>query len=150
MLSKKSLIFALMLVAAPAVVHASPLLVLEKEKASDTFLINATFEVNRELGRAWLEISEISDRGSIEVGPGVEVIRKSVEGLSYDQGSNQVVYTHEGRSVVCANDEAFLFQRYLKETGDCPISISFENRTFDDGFNQTSRVVSKIVFDPQA
>jgi len=149
MFSKKSMMFALMLVATPVVVHASPLLVLEKEKASDTSLVSAKFDVNRELGRAWLEIA-ISDSGVVGDYSLAEVILKPVEGLSYDQVSNRVVYTREGRSVVCANDEAFLFQRYLKETGECPISISFENRTLDDGFNQTSRVVSKVVLDPQA
>jgi len=148
MFSSKSMMFVLMLFAAPAV-HASPLVVLEREKASDTSLINAKFEVNRELGRAWVEI-QITDSGLIGEDSVVEVIRKPVEGLSYDQSNNQVVFSHEGRSVVCANDKDLLFQHYLKATGECPIAVSFENRTFDDGFNQTSRVVSTVVFDPQA
>jgi len=148
MFSKKSMMFVLTLFAAP-VVHASPLVVLENEKASNTSVISAKFEVNRELGRAWVEI-QITDSGLIGEDSLVGLIRQSVEGLSYDQGSNQVVYTHEGRSVVCANDKDLLFQHYLKDTGECPIAISFENRTSDDGFNQTSRVVSKVVFDPQA
>src|SRR5215472_17086708 len=148
MFSSKSMMFVLMLFAAPAV-HASPLVVLEREKASDTSLINAKFEVNRELGRAWVEI-QITDSGLIGEDSVVEVIRKPVEGLSYDQSNNQVVFSHEDRSVVCANDKDLLFQHYLKATGECPIAVSFETRTFHDGFNQTSRVVSTVVFDPQA
>src|SRR5262249_51035667 len=147
--SKKSMVFVLMLFAAPVGAHASPLLVLEQEKASETSLISAKFEVNRELGRAWLEI-QITDSGLIGEDLLVEVIRKPVEGLSYDQSTSQVVYSREGHSVVCANEKESLFHKYYAPTAECSIAISFEDRTFDDGFNQASRVVSKVVFDPQA
>ncbi len=146
---RNTIVFALMLTAAPAVVHASPFVVLEKEQVSETSLINASFEVNRELGRAWVEI-QISDSGSSGDDAIVGVIRKQIEGLSYDQAKNQVVYVNGARSVVCAVESGFLFQKSLKPTGDCAISISSENRIRDDGFELSSQVVSKVLFDPKA
>jgi hypothetical protein len=149
MISRKLITSVLMLAAVPAVVHASPLLVLEKQQESDSSSINAKFEVNRELGRAWVEI-QISYPGQSGDDSIVEVIRKPVEGLSFDNATNRVVYTRGDRSVVCANEKALLFHKDYAPTAECPIVISFENRMLDDGFNVSNQVVSKVVFDPKA
>ncbi len=149
MISRKLITSVLMLAAVPAVVHASPLLVLEKQQESDSSSINAMFEVNRELGRAWVEI-QISYPGQSGDDSIVEVIRKPVEGLSFDNATNSVVYSRGERSVVCANEKASLFHKYYAPTAECPIVISFENRMLDDGFNVSNQVVSKVVFDPKA
>ena len=140
---------ALMLFSAPSVVHAAPFVVFEKEKESETSLISAKFEVNRKLGRAWLKI-EISDSGSNGEDSIVEVIRRRVDGLSYDLANDNVVYTSADRTVVCAEGKDFLFQKYLKTREECPISISSENRTFDDGFHVLNQVVSRIFFDARS
>jgi hypothetical protein len=149
MISRKLITSVLMLAAVPAGVHASPLLVLEKQQESDSSSINAKFAVNRELGRAWVEI-QISYPGQSGDDSIVEVIRKPVEGLSFDNATNRVVYTRGERSVVCANEKAFLFHKDYAPTVECPIVISFENRMLDDGFNVSNQVVSKVVFDPKA
>ncbi len=101
------------------------------------------------LGRAWVEI-QISDPGYSEAASIVEVIRKPVEGLSFDKATNSVVYTRGDRSVVCANEKAFLFNKSYAPTAECPIVISFENRMLDDGFNVSNEVVWNVVFDPKA
>ena len=149
MISRQLITSVLMLAAVPGIVHASPLLVLEKQKESATSSIDANFEVNRELGRAWIEI-QISDSGYSDNAPIVQVVRKSVEGLSYDQVTKRIVYTHGDRPVVCADEKAFLFSKSYAPTAECPIVISFENRMLDDGFNVSNEVVWKVVFDPKA
>lgn len=146
--SRNMIIVSLMSLVVPALAQASPLVVLERERDSETSSITANFEVNRELGRAWVEIL-IRDSGYSGSDALVGVIRKPIEGLSYDQATNQVVYVNGGRSVICAVDSGF-FQKVLRPTGDCPIVISSENRTRDDGFWVSMEVVSKVVFDPRA
>ena len=150
MISRKLITSFLMLAAVPAVVHASPLLVLEKQQESETSTINAKFEVNRELGRAWVEI-QIIDSGYSEAASIVEVIQKPVEGLSFDNATKSIVYTRGDHSVVCANERAFLSSRSYAPTAECPIVISSDNRMLDDGFNVSNEVVVwKVVFDPKA
>jgi hypothetical protein len=149
MISRRLITSVLMLAAVPGIVHASPLLVLEKQQGSETSSIDAKFEVNRELGRAWIEI-QIIDSGISEAASIVELIRKPVEGLTFDNTTKTVVYTRGEHSVVCANEKALLFSKSYAPTAECPIVISFENQMLDDGFNVSNEVVWKVVFDPKA
>jgi hypothetical protein len=61
---------------------------------------SSTFEVNRELGRAWVEVS-IKDTLEHERGYRGETYRKLVEGLSFDGA--KVRLDHEGQMFECAN-----------------------------------------------
>ncbi len=146
---KNLFVCAVVLSVVPASVHAAPALIVETGKRSETAQISAKIEANRDLGRAWLQI-EISDSGPNGEQSLVEVIRRSIDGLSFDQTGNRVVYTQGERVVVCAEGRSVLFHHYLKETGDCPISIRSESRNVDDGSQVFSHTISKVVFDPQA
>ena len=67
--------------------------------AWDLSFKSATFDVNRELGRAWVEI-KIDDRSHHDRGYQGETYRKLVEGLSFD--GSTVRLDHEGQMFECA------------------------------------------------
>lgn len=61
---------------------------------------SATFNVNKELGRAWVEVT-IDDRNHHDRGYRGEVYQKLVDGLSYD--GRTVRLDHEGQMFECAD-----------------------------------------------
>jgi hypothetical protein len=105
----------------------------------------AHFDVNRQLGRAWIDVEltpldggEIQDR---------RVIPEALNGLYYDQARKQVIYRNGLAGVVCAEDSSFLGTTSLKDTGQCRLSVSSEIRRVDDGFNGREETVGRVVFE---
>jgi len=108
--------------------------------------VSANFAVNRELGRAWIEVQVETPYQGEEPSVG-EVISKAVEGLHYDPARKQVVYRNGTETVVCAEDATFLWRTYLKNTGQCLLTPRSEQRQVDDGFNIRNQTVAKVVFE---
>jgi hypothetical protein len=105
------------------------------------------FIVNPELGRAQIEVS-------LTRGPEGDsaTTRIKLEGLSFDQLTNEVVLLHEGRTVVCATSVEkgrwFFRQSILKETGNCQFKTEWKDIVYDDGFEmKTTRhyIISLVV-----
>jgi hypothetical protein len=110
--------------------------------------ISAHFDVNRDLGRAWVEVDLTQDLpGSYIVTHEPEVFPRAVDGLYYDQASKQVIYRNGTNRVVCAEDSTVLWGKSLKETGQCPLSVTSETRHVDDGFNGHEETVGKVVLE---
>ena len=111
--------------------------------------VSANFAVNRELGRAWIDVqlqtSTPGDEGPSEP----EVISKAVEGLYYDSARKQILYRNAGETIVCAQDATFLWRTYLKSTGECLLTPRTEHRKMDDGFKISDRTVAKVIFEAQ-
>ena len=120
------------------------------EGPHDRQQVSADFGVNRELGRAWVDV-QIQPSNFIGEGvPLPDVIMRAVEGLYYDSASKQVLYRTATKSIVCAEDATFLWTTRLKSTGNCRLTVSTEQRKIDDGFNVHEESVAKVVFDAQA
>jgi hypothetical protein len=79
----------------------------------------------------------------------VGTIMKKVDGLYYDSGARQVLYRLGDRSIVCAEDSTFLFIAVMKTTGKCPLLVSSEERTVDNGFHLSKQNFVKVTLDPQ-
>ncbi len=107
-------------------------------------LDTAHFDVDRELGRAWIDVVLIGDY-TADVEP--EVVRQMVDGLYYDSARKQVVYRNGARRIVCAEDFTILGDTSLKDTGQCKLRLSTATRKVDDGFNVNDEVVGKVVFE---
>jgi hypothetical protein len=103
----------------------------------------AHFNVDRELGRAWIEVVIIGDY-TVDEEP--EVVRRPLDGLYYDPARKQVIYRNGAKKIVCAEDSSFLGDTSLKETGQCQLRLSSEKRKVDDGFNVDEETVGKVVF----
>lgn len=72
-------------------------------------------------------------------------IPQSVDGLYYDKTTKQVVYESGRVRAVCAVDSTILWEKYLKETGQCPLQVSTQTETVDNGFNPSKEIVGKVI-----
>lgn len=108
-------------------------------------LTAAHFDVDRDLGRAWIDV-EVTPTTVSEV-PETEVIPRPLNGLYYDSTRKQVIYRDGSRQVVCAEDWSFIGMKALKDTGQCRLSLSEETRKVDDGFQSREETVGKVVFE---
>jgi hypothetical protein len=106
--------------------------------------LSAHFDVNRELGRAWIDV-DLTPESEGEVAQVSEVFNESVNGLYYDAASRQVIYRNGMARAVCAEDASFLWMKSLKETGQCQLRVSSETRKVDDGFHVREESLGKVV-----
>jgi hypothetical protein len=126
---------------------ASQVASFETPLDDSTQIVSAGFAVNRDLGRAWIELQIQSTAYVGDVVPEPEVITKMVEGLYYDPALKQVLYRSGEGTTVCAEDSTFLWFTSLKSTDRCRLITSTEMRKIDDGFEVQDHAVSKVVFD---
>ncbi len=138
---------ALFLSAAFAAAATAATIVFEQPLQSED-LTAAHFDVNRQLGRAWIDV-ELTPKIIAEA-PESAVIPRGVDGLYYDQTRKQVIYRSGSSQVVCAEDFHFLGSTSLKDTGQCRLSLSSEKRTVDDGFSGREETVGRVLFDAPA
>ncbi len=147
--SQKSLswIMALAVVAlaAPPVI-AAPVQVRETvfERPLYNNDLTASFEVDRQHGQGWIEV-KLTPHTYFEFTDSIpEVVRRNLDGLYYDAARRELIYRNGTGSVVCAEDSHFLGTPTLKETGQCKLRVSTEERAADNGLKQT---VSTVLFE---
>ena len=131
------------------VANAEQVIVYEAVGGSSQ-LVSADFAVNRNLGRAWVDVQIQSTDFYVEGLPPVDVIMRRVDGLYYDSARKQVLYQTGAETIVCAEDATFLWSTHLKTTGRCQLTSSTERRKIDDGFDVRDQTVARVVFDVQA
>ncbi len=141
---------ALVVASFVGVADAAQVIVFEAPLDNRNQGVSADFAVNRELGRAWIDVlvgstDPIGEEPSLQP----EVISRAVEGLYYDSARKQVLYRTATETVVCAEDATFLWSTYLKNTGHCLLISRTEQRKMDDGFKIRERTVAKVVFEAQ-
>ncbi len=115
------------------------------EKPLHNESLAAHFDINRQLGRAWIDVELISNTPS-EI-PDSHVVPEALSGLYYDPVRRQVIYQTGTSGIVCAEDSSFLGTTSLKETGQCQLRVSDETRRVDDGFNGREETVGSVVFE---
>jgi hypothetical protein len=142
----KAMVCALVVGSFGGVANAEQLILFEAPLESSKREVSANFAVNRELGRAWVDV-EVQSMNQGEEPTNPEVISRTVEGLYYDPARKQVLYRTAAESIVCAEDARFLWNTYLKATGQCLLTPSYEQRKVDDGFRIHERTVAKVVFE---
>jgi hypothetical protein len=116
------------------------------ERQLDNEDLAAHFDVNRDLGRAWIDVVITDDYS--EIGE-PEVVRRPLDGLYYDPARKQVIYRNGAKGIVCAEDSNFLGIRSLKDTGQCKLRLSIGPRKVDDGFKVDEETVGKVTFEVQ-
>lgn len=141
---KRAVLGVVVLASWAGVANAAQITVFEKPLELWDEEVSATFAVNRELGRAWIDV-QVASGGLGDELPVHEVISKRIDGLVYDSARKQVLYRTPTETIVCAEDATFLWSTYLKSTGRCPVTSVAERRNVDDGFNVSERRVAKVV-----
>lgn len=130
------------------VANAEQVVVFEAPLDDSIRQISADFAVNRELGRAWVDVEVEARQTGSEPIFGLPMQRQ-VDGLYYDSARKQVLYRTASGPIVCAEDAAGVGETHLKTTGNCRLTSSTERRQVDDGFNVEERTITKVVFDAQ-
>src|SRR5262249_54053295 len=111
-----------------------------QQKIGDAY-VSAYFAVNRNLGRAWVEVTASPEL----VPPQSNVVaRKMIKGLYYDPDRKAIVYERKGEETVCAEDWRFLFSTGLKNTGNCDLQVSMKDRKPDDGYTVSREPVTTV------
>jgi hypothetical protein len=89
------------------------------------------FKLNRDLERAWVELSvtEVT-----EAAP--DIYRVKVPGLFFDAASSAIVLTHEGQNIECAKvkHRKFFNDDVIKPTGRCELDSRLVTKKIDNGF----------------
>lgn len=110
--------------------------------ANDT---TAEFMINQDLGRAWVNIVTSHDWGEDEFEEDNFV---KVEGLSFNQDTQEVIYTDETLEVVCATlitrGRGIFKRTKLVASGNCSLVDSVETRSIDDGFRIKKRKYTTV------
>jgi hypothetical protein len=111
-----------------------------QQKIGDAY-VSAAFNVNRDLGRAWVEVSASPwvDNPQRDV-----VARQMVKGLYYDPDRKAVIYWHKGQETVCAEDWKFLLSTSLKTTGNCELQVAMKDKPVDDGYTNMKEQVTTV------
>jgi hypothetical protein len=110
--------------------------------------VSADFAVDRELGRAWVDVVLTTNTQGDEPVTR-EASPRHIDGLYYDAARKQVLYRSASETIVCAEDSTFLWRTYLKSTGSCLFSPRIEKRKIDDGFHIHEKNIAKVVFEVQ-
>lgn len=96
--------------------------------------ISLKFEVNKELGRAWVSATfSDHDPDSLPCASNFKV-----PGLSYSKELNSVVYVKDGVTTVCSKmvtKGKGIFKLEKFEDVNCTLKIELTERLHDDGFN---------------
>ncbi|MFL5785582.1 MAG: hypothetical protein ACJ76H_13280, partial [Bacteriovoracaceae bacterium] len=94
--------------------------------------IDASYGINEEMGRAWVELAIYTGSTGDDSGPSYD--RVHVEGLSLAGGS--VVLNVDGQQVECAKVKpSGIFRTHVaRATKNCKFVSKIERRTTDDGF----------------
>ncbi len=108
--------------------------------------VSPRFSVNRELGRAWVEINVDTSSGDSSFGN--DDYRQQVAGLRYDSETKSILLVRDGREVECARwkrSGVFGLASHFKMTG-CSFAHRLTTRSVDDGFNvrKESRVIVSL------
>src|SRR5260370_27627223 len=107
---------------APGAAGAVSVTVFEKPLNLDETL-TAHFDADRELGRAWIDVmiepSDYAEREPI-------VVRRTVDGISYDSTRKAVIYQNGKQKIVAAMNFPFLGLSSLTLTDQCILLSSTE------------------------
>lgn len=107
--------------------------------------VNAKFDVDSKLGRAWVDVENVDS----EFQTSRTVVNRKVDGLSYDSEAKEVLYRLGDGAIVCAEANSFLGMTTLRPTGNCPLTVSYEERTVDDGFRPSTQNFAKVTLNPK-
>jgi hypothetical protein len=138
-------LIAVFALALSTVAAAEPTLIFETKNHSD-YGVETTFEVNKELGRAWVNVSLSESWGDDTT---YDDTRVKVEGLSYDAETKSIVLNRNGETIVCG----VIYNRRwvidiggsVRQTKRCTFTVKKFNVTEDDGF-ETYKVPMLQIF----
>ncbi|HAZ13161.1 MAG: hypothetical protein A2X86_20805 [Bdellovibrionales bacterium GWA2_49_15] len=122
------------------------ILVLEAKKdlTETTPTISGHFNINKDLGRAWVTVAFAYYTGdSTKYHSTFSSVL--VEGLSYDTQTQRVVFNRDGVETVCADKKWY----GLKATKRCAFNVKEITRRIDNGFYIVSETFYQVFMNVQ-
>lgn len=114
---------------------ASEVLVLDIFPWGFNYGVSSTFRVNKEMGRAWAEIEVIEEVNYSQSSR--KHYQSKIEGLSYNEALQAIVYESEGKLTECATvrpgGRIFRGDR-IHTTGNCTFKHRYVKVPYDDGY----------------
>ncbi len=141
---KKLIGCLLAVISVSGLARAEEILVFEA-KVNEFQKLNAQFKFDSNLGRAWVDVEQLDS----EFQPVWGKVMRMVDGLSYDSQAKEVLYKRGDSKIVCAEAKTVLTESIARATGNCPLVVSYEVRTVDDGFRPTKQTFAKVTMSPQ-
>lgn len=90
--------------------------------------LDAKFEINEKLGRAWVTVVVDEDPGDREVD--TYKIKVKVDGLDFDREKGLITFNDGTKTTVCAHVK----EGEVKETGKCKFENKVQKMKADNGF----------------
>ena len=141
---KKIVLGLVGVISASGLARAEDILVLDAP-VDEFQKLNAKFNFDSKLARAWVDVEQVDT----EFQPNRNTVAKSVDGLTYDSKAKEVVYQRGGSRIVCAQGKSFLGESTARATGNCPLVVSYEQRTVDDGVRPRTQTFAKVTLNPE-
>lgn len=144
----KSIIVLIALVLSSVAVADSTMIYETRATGIDELL--PEFQINKELGRAWVNVVERQFWGDSST---YSDNRVKVEGLSYDPATKELVMDKDGERVVCAN---LINRRWtidiggsLRNTDRCSFTVKKTTVEVDNGFEISRVKMLQVYFNVQ-
>ncbi len=130
-------LIALLALSISAFASADSIMIFEtRDNMTHLSDVTSTFQINTELGRAWVNVSISEIVGDSTY---YDDTRVKVEGLSMNEDRTAIVFEKDGLSAVCASVTSkrgvFRTNLVIRPTGECKLVAKEEKVQVDDGFN---------------
>jgi hypothetical protein len=136
-------IFVLLVAFIATSAFSKDVLVRKQKKFYDDYDFRGSFQVNADLGRAWVYLEGWDNSGDPDWDNSFDE-KVKIEGLFFDQESQNIMYKDAEVNTVCATTytktrRVFGRQyvtRFITPTGNCTFETKMSSELYDDGFNQ--------------
>jgi hypothetical protein len=122
--------------------------VLNQSQAGYWSTMNAQFEINPEMERAWVALNLSKSIAEDIYDSNEDKIK--IPGMRFDTTRSQIIVTEEGREVVCANliekGRGIFRRQIIQTTGECVFENRVVTRQVDDGFYVRTKKYEQFVF----
>lgn len=111
---------------------AGEITILDRAEWTHSYSTSYTqeFEINPELGRAWVTV-KFSDGSD---GPVYNDERFKIEGLSFNTTTSQIQLDVDGVQINCANVKIGRFSTRIRPTGKCTFKKKYYSVKVDNGY----------------
>ncbi len=97
--------------------------------------VEASFEVNKDLGRAWVNVVLSETSGDSTT---YQDNRVKIEGLSYDVASKNIILQKDGQEIICGNvyNRRWVidFGGSVRNSDRCSFTVKKAKKQIDNGF----------------
>lgn len=133
----KSLVALLFLIFS-AVTYSAEIKVFEIPQDTWTRYMKGEFEINRDMGRAWVSIEVASTPYGQNRDRSVRYFRQKVDGLTYDASINRIMLEYEGQLIECGYQTGrYMFKRIVNT--NCKLETRKVKKMVDDGYRTYKR-----------